>query len=184
MTGREGARRLVHVGLGGLAWFLPLVSWKVAAIVFLLGTLANAFLLPRLPAFRLLMRPSSPEGDPGGLRGLVLYPLVLLGLTLLFRDREEPVIAAWLAMALGDGLAPLLAHAFGGPAWPWNARKRILPSCLAFGVSVLAMVTLLPPATALWAGTLGLLGESLPGPVDDNLTVPLLAAGGTLIGGG
>ena len=176
MSRREWGRRLVHVGLGSGAYLLPLVSGPVAAAVLAVATLHNAFALPRLPVIRLLLR-----AEGGGLRGLVLYPLVLLGLVLILRERHQQVVqAAWLALAVGDGLAPGLATLFRRPAWPWNGEKAVPASCAAFALAFVAMIPTLPLSLAAAGTGGGLLGETLPRPCDDNLMVPLFAAGAAL----
>jgi dolichol kinase len=176
---RELVRRLVHTCLGAGAYLLAFISWEWAAALFAAAVLVNALLLPRLPGMKFLMR-----ADGSGHAGLILYPLVLLLLTLAFRDRVAVVQAAWLAMAVGDGLAPLFGEFLERPAWPWCRSKSVPASVIAFGLAFTAMLPVLSPAVAAAAAGAGLLGESLPPPSNDNLVVPVLAAAAVLAAGG
>lgn len=179
MTAREGWRRAVHVALGGGAWLLPVLGWEVVAGLCAAATAFNALLLHRLPITRGLVRP-----DGGGRVGLVLYPLVLLALVLVFRDRHVPTQAAWLALAVGDGLAPVMGAFMKRPRWPWNVRKSVPATATAFALAAALLTTLTGAALAFPAMAVGAVAESLPGPLDDNLTVPVAAAvAAALVGG-
>lgn len=180
MNGREGMRRLVHVGFGVGAWLLPLLGWEVVAFVCAAGVLFNALLLPRLPMTRVLLR----EGADSGHRGIVLYPLVLFVAVCLFRERHAPTQVAWCALAIGDGLAPVLGRWLRAPSWPWNPDKTVTASLAAFALAAVLAQSLVPPTVAWSAMGVAVLFESLPGPVDDNLTVPASAAATAWLLGG
>jgi len=172
VTSREWTRRLVHIGVGAGAFLLPLVPWSAAMAVLVAAVLHNAFVLPRLSVGRRLLR-----ADGGGRLGLVLYPLVLLVLVILCGERVEIVQGAWLAMAVGDGLAPIIGARLRRPVWPWRSDKSVTASLLAYALAGATMILVLPLCTAMAATLGGLVGEALPRPFNDNLTVPLLAAG-------
>ena len=55
--------------------------------------------------------------------GILAYPLSVLALVLLFRDRLWMAAAGWGILAVGDGMASLVGQAAGGPRLPWNPRK-------------------------------------------------------------
>jgi len=177
VTDREMLRRFVHVGFGVGAWLLPVVGWQVMAGVCVAGVLFNGLLLPRLVWTRGLLR----EGSPSGHRGLVFYPLVLLVLILACREHHAPVQIAWCALAFGDGLAPMFGRWLRTPAWPWNGSKSVTASVMSFVVAGLAAQTLVPPSVVWGALAIAVLAESLPGPVDDNLTVPVAGAVAAII---
>ncbi len=160
------ARRVVHIAVGGGAFLLPLLAWQTSLCICMAAALFNLFVLSR--------RPWLARADGRGAVGLTAYPLVIALLLLLFRDDYAPVQAAWVAMAVGDGLAPLLA--VRGTEWAWNTRKSWVGSGAAFCVCALVLLALLPPPLALAAAAAGCIAESLPLPWDDNLSVPLAAA--------
>jgi uncharacterized protein (TIGR00297 family) len=107
------------------------------------------------------------------------------------------VAGAWAILAFGDAFAALAGLLLKGPALPWNPGKRwsglagfvavgSLSSFLFMEFMLSAYLTGRPTFFSLdsrWAlGLLCLLGnlaaaavESLPGQIDDNLTVPVVA---------
>ena len=172
VSNRELLRRGVHIALGVGAFLLPVLGWKIVAILSASAVPVNAWLLGRLPLGRLLLR----EGADAGTRGLVLYPLVVFALCVVFRERHAPIQAGWLALAVGDGCAPLLARRLPHRAWPWNRLKSIWSSGAAFVLAAGTMVPLIGLWPAVASASAGCLGESLPAPSDDNLTTPVLAA--------
>lgn len=172
MSGREGLRRAVHVGFGGIAWFIPILGWQVCAGVCATGVAFNWFLLPRLPLTRDLLR----TGDDSGHLGIVFYPAVLLASCLVFREDHAPTQAAWCAMAFGDGLAPLFGQWLRRPSWPRRPDKAIPASLASFALAGIAAQSMMPAPTAWCAMGVAVLIEGFSGPVDDNLTVPVAAA--------
>lgn len=122
--------------------------------------------------------------------GKIAYAAMVLVLLLLFRGRLFVAAGAWAVMAFGDGAATLAGRRWGGAPVPWN-RKKTLAGSLAFVLAgALACAALLKwvnyplgdftVAFCLMAGLLaagaGALVESLPLPVDDNVSVPVTAA--------
>lgn len=196
MSGTD-LRNLVHMAAGGLcltlAWLPPAHAVLVAA-----GFVAfNLWVMPRLASGR-LRRPGESWGPSD--RGLVLYPLAVLVLLILLPARPTVVAGAWAMLAFGDGAASILGRHLGGPTLPWN-RSKSLAGALAFllcgGAAVGALLHLsalavvpfrdaalldacrsLSHALAVGsiAAALAAVLESLPGGVDDNLTVPWASA--------
>jgi dolichol kinase len=161
------ARRVVHTGLAGGALLLPLFPWGASVLALTAAACFNAAILaPRAWLARV---------DGRGSRGLVLYPLVLAILLLYYQEDVVPVQCAWFAMAVGDGLAPLFRH--GGAPWPWRRDKEMSATFLAYGLSAVLMVSVVPWPVALAAALAGAVAETLPEPLDDNLCVPIAAAG-------
>jgi uncharacterized protein (TIGR00297 family) len=118
-------------------------------------------------------------------RGILLYPISVLGLVFIYRHHLEIVGAAWAIMALGDGAAGVMGEALRGPRLPWNRRKT-WSGFLAFviagtpGAYVLArwINPALPEdkawAVSLLAALVGAIVETLPIGLDDNVSVPLV----------
>jgi uncharacterized protein (TIGR00297 family) len=188
LTAGETKRKLLHMAVGGFALLLRYLSWPQAALMAVLAFLHNWQVLPRIGG-RGLWR--DHEHGSGYARGMLIYPLSVLGLILWFRDDLWMAAAAWGILAFGDGMASLLGQALGGPRLPWNPRKGLAGS-LAFvvfgtlGAAFLTVWTLrLPPSSFLSPRVLGVilpaalfcaLVESIDSTLDDNLTVPLAAA--------
>jgi uncharacterized protein (TIGR00297 family) len=188
LTASEAKRKLVHMAVGGFAFLLRDLSWPQAAALAGGAFLFNLMLLPRLGGKGMWREHEHGRGYP---LGILLYPLAVLALVLVFRDRLELAAALWGILAFGDGMASVVGQAAGGPRLPWNARKG-WAGFLAFvvfgaaGAAVLIGWTLrLPPSAWVSPWILGLmiplaafcaLVESLPTTLDDNLTVPLAGA--------
>ncbi|HET8646474.1 MAG TPA: hypothetical protein VFO85_13350, partial [Vicinamibacteria bacterium] len=188
LTASEAKRKLVHMAVGGFAFLLRDLSWPQAAALAIGAFLFNLMLLPRIGGKGMWRESEHGRGYP---LGILIYPLAVLALILVFRDRLYLAAAIWGVLAFGDGMASVVGQAVGGPRLPWNARKGwtgFVAFALfgALGAAVLMGWTLrLPPAS--WASTwiVGLtvplalfcaLVESLPTTLDDNLTVPLAGA--------
>jgi uncharacterized protein (TIGR00297 family) len=117
--------------------------------------------------------------------GIVLYPISVLVLIALYRNHLHIAAAAWAIMALGDGMATVVGEALRGSALPWN-RQKTWSGFVTFAVVGTVGAYLLtrwiapeiPPDKTLTvcaaASLLGAVVESIPIPLDDNLTVPLV----------
>jgi len=188
LTPGELARKLVHIGVGGFALLLRYLSWPQAALMAVAAFIFNWQVLPRVGGRRLWRGEEQHRGYP---RGILIYPLSVLGLVLWFREELWKAAAVWGLLSVGDGMASLVGLAAGGPRLPWNPRKGWVGfvSFVFFGAlaaSGLAAWTLGLPVSALasprilvWSVPLALLAalvESMPTTLDDNFTVPLAGA--------
>jgi uncharacterized protein (TIGR00297 family) len=188
LTSGELRRKLVHVGVGGFGFLLRFLSWPQAALMALGAFVFNWQVLPRIGGKRLWR---GPDRERGYARGILLYPLSVLGLILFFHSDEDlwKVAAVWGVLAFGDGMASILGQALGGPRLPWNPDKGWLGTAafLAFGTlgagALVAWTLRLPLADALHSRILAIvlplalvcaLVEALPTTLDDNLTIPLV----------
>jgi uncharacterized protein (TIGR00297 family) len=190
LTRGELLRRVVHVSCVGFALLLRWLSWPQAALLALAAFVFNWQLLPRLFGRGMWREADVARGYP---TGILAYPLAVLGLVLVFRERLWMAAAGWGILAVGDGMAGLVGQAVGGRRLPWNPRKG-WSGLLAFVVFGAAAATFLAAWTAKlplaldaehWPRTLGIavalavfcaLVESLPTTVDDNVSVPLATA--------
>jgi uncharacterized protein (TIGR00297 family) len=186
----ELARRLVHVGCVAFALLLRWLTWWQAALLAAAAFLFNWLVLPRVGGRGMWRGPDVARGYPVG---ILAYPLAVLGLVLLFRDRPWMAAAGWGVLAVGDGTASLAGQAAGGPRLPWNPRKSwtgfaafvVFGSVAAAFLSAWVARSPLDPGAAHWPHTLGValalallcaIVESLPTTLDDNVTVPLAVA--------
>lgn len=186
MTRSEVPRQLVHIGVGAIALSLRFLSWRQAAAMAVAAILFNLFVLPRLTDR--VFRPG--DRDRLWTTGIVLYPLAVLGLILVFRDRLDLAAAAWGVLAAGDGMATLIGTTVPSPRLPWNSEKSV-SGLLAFvsagaaaAVGLLVWTSGAPLSTSLLvtgilAAVVAGFAETIPITLDDNLTVPL-AAGAAL----
>jgi dolichol kinase len=167
MTHNEILRRLVHVLIGVGAYLVPVIGVKAALVLAIVAIPANAWLLPHLPGLRRVIR-----ADGSGTRAIWLYPFSCALLLAVFYERPSFAQAGWLALGLGDGMAPFLAAVMGGPSWPWCARKRVLVSGGAGLIAGLAVLPVVPLPAAAAVAAVGAVADGLP--LEDNLSWPLL----------
>jgi len=181
----EARRKAVHLGMAAFALLLRWLDWRAAALCALGAFAFNLLVLPRLGGRSLFRADDRERGFPVG---ILLYPLVVLALVLLFRDRLELAAAGWGFLAFGDGFATLAGLTLGGPRLPWNPRKSWsgLGGYVVFGglggaglfSFVVGRLPSAPEAVAfLLAAGVGGAIESLPSELDDNLVPPLAASG-------
>ncbi len=197
MSGRglprgELARKAVHLSMAGFALILRWLTWPVAAASAVAAFAVNFFVLPRLLGHRL-----ASERRGAGDTGVLLYPVVVLGLILLFH-RPAPVGLAfaafgWGLLAGGDAAAGVVGMLCGHNPLPWNRSKTWEGvSGYLLGGGLLGWFLLrwtlggAPPAAAPWelaavvilATVSAALLETVPHGLDDNVLPPLL---GTLV---
>jgi uncharacterized protein (TIGR00297 family) len=185
LTGGELARKMVHMGVGLIAFSLVYLGSFWSAVL-AAGALAfNLFLLPRIGGRR-LWRES--EVASGSSIGIILYPLSVLLLILIFWNRLEVAAASWGILAFGDGMASVAGMALGRRKLPWNPRKSWVGTIayVLFGTTAAAILLQWTApgryswefaiAAAFGAALVAALLESLPQGLDDNIGVPLVSA--------
>ncbi|MBI1875743.1 MAG: DUF92 domain-containing protein [Acidobacteria bacterium] len=185
----ETRRQTVHIAMGGFALLLRAIPWWQAAILAALATLLNLFLLPRLGGLGLYRPVDIARGYP---LGAVLYSLAVLLLIVAFPHRPDIAAAAWGVMALGDGSATLVGHWIGGRRIPWNTEKTVAGTVAFVVIGSLGGVFLawwarpavvpMPPlaftlAAPIAAAIAAALVETIQVRLDDNISVPAVAAG-------
>jgi uncharacterized protein (TIGR00297 family) len=185
LTRGEIARKVVHMGVGLIAFSLHYLGPFWAAILAGVALASNIFVLPRVGG-RKLWRDA--EHQSGTSLGIILYPLAVLLLILAFYQRLEVAAAAWGILAFGDGMASLVGMSMGRSKLPWNPRKSWAGTIayVLFGTIASTALLIWTPrdhtytlgfalavcfATSVVAAAL----ESLPQGLDDNIGVPLVS---------
>jgi uncharacterized protein (TIGR00297 family) len=197
-------RKTVHIGMGGFALLLRVLTPGQAALAACVALGFNLFILHRLTR-RALLR--GYEKERGYSLGIVMYPAAVLALIIVFRNRLELAAAVWGLIAFGDGMAGLIGTTLRGPRLPWNPSKTwsgfvafvlwgtaassfllrftqqgaldapktwIGPSFLAMGSTGPYFEPTFLIAGCLAAATLAAFAESLATKIDDNILVPLV----------
>jgi uncharacterized protein (TIGR00297 family) len=185
LTGGELARKMVHMGVGLIAFSLVYLGSFWSAVL-AAGALAfNLFLLPRIGGRRLWRE---AEVASGSSIGIILYPLSVLLLILIFWNRLEVAAASWGILAFGDGMASVAGMALGRRKLPWNLRKSWVGTIayVLFGTTAAAVLLQwtapgrysweFAVAVAFGAALVAALLESLPQGLDDNIGVPIVSA--------
>ncbi len=185
LTRGELARKVVHMGVGLIAFGLRFLGPFWSAVAAAAALVSNLFLLPRIGGRRLWRE---AEVAAGSSIGNILYPLSVLLLILIFWQRLEVAAAAWGILAFGDGMASVAGMALGREKLPWNPRKSWVGTgayviCGALAAAALLLWTApgryslaFALAAGFGAALLAALLESLPQGLDDNLGVPLVSA--------
>lgn len=176
----ESARKLIHLA-GGL---IPLLyMWlditKLQALL-ILATFAFPFVgadILRLwwPAlnrlFLLWFHGAMRPGEETRLTGATYY-LVACWVTILAFE-QTAAAAALLVLACGDTAASVAGQALGGYRL---GRGKTLSGSGAFLVTAfLVTLPFFPPAIAFGGAVIAAVTECLPLPLDDNITIPLVA---------
>lgn len=126
--------------------------------------------------FGLMMR-----RDEGSEQGRVIIngaTWVLLSLTLLTAIFDlETAGASFMMFMVADAAAAIAGRMVGKHEWLWS--RRTLEGSTAFVVSALGIGLLFPEVSTgsiVVAALVGMIAESLPGPLNDNIRVPLVMA--------
>jgi uncharacterized protein (TIGR00297 family) len=184
----EDRRQFLHVAMGCVALVLRFVHWWEAAILAGVAVGVNAHVLHRIGG-RAVYR--EHERSRLYLSGVTLYPIAILLLIVVLRDRLDIVAAAWGILAFGDGMASLAGRHVPSARIPWNPGKSAAGTAafVLFGGAAGALLCLwcrpsiVPPpyhwfsvgapfVAALAAAAV----ETIPIRLDDNLSVPATAA--------
>jgi uncharacterized protein (TIGR00297 family) len=174
----------VHIGVGGFALTLRFLTPFQAALLAVAAFIFNWQVLPRIGGKSMWRLGELAKGQA---RGILIYPLSVLGLILVFHDRLWMAAAIWGLLALGDGMASIVGQALRGPSLPWNDSKGwlgfiafvLFGTLGAFGLSVWTKPDLDPARAFVMALTLAFLTglvESMDTTLDDNFTVPASGA--------
>lgn len=184
----EVKRKVVHIGMAGFALAVGRLEPGIISLLCGVAFLFNWLVLPKLTKGSLERETDKHRGFS---IGILIYPAVLLLLSLVFFEQQIFMVIAWGAMAFGDGFAGVIGRALGGPRIPWQPEKgwigfvafvifgtgltwglvSLLPESTHLGLSALVWLSFIAPAMVVAAWV-----ESLKGLVDDNLSVPLAAS--------
>ncbi len=182
----EDRRQLEHVVPLFVAFLLPYITYRGVLVLGLLGLVYSLYISPRW-----IQVTTRPEERNRISVAKLSYTLASLSVLLCFHDRIYIGAGAFAVLAVGDALSNLIGRKIGGPRFPYNRRKTVAGSIVfSLGGTFAAWTVILwnTPAeagypasrlllfSALVAGTCALV-ETLPSPVDDNITIVWVAAG-------
>jgi len=83
--------------------------------------------------------------------------------------------AAAAVLSLGDGVAALSGACLGRTVLPINKGKHLEGTILGFFASLLGALIFVDPVKALVAAAAGMMAESLPLPINDNIVIPVFS---------
>lgn len=133
-------RKVVHIGVGMLSWFLPFLFTSPWPFVLASGVFVVINYLDWRYGFFLAMA----SKDRNNL-GTVYFPIAAAVVAILFWDNPPLMVAALMPLTWGDGMAPVVGRAYGRHAYTVFGHTRTLQGSLGFFVSGLLFTWL-----ALW----------------------------------
>lgn len=184
----DGSRKALHIAMIGFSLGtgrLP-SAWMVGACV--VAFLFNLLILNRLGGQKFMRQQDRARGFA---LGILMYPAILTLLYMIFWQTPIFALVGWCAMAFGDGFGGLIGRKFGQKTWAWSPAKSYIGTgafWLLGSLATLLWLALFPKElflTADWTTwffiVLAVMAvsawvESLPGLIDDNFSVPLVAA--------
>lgn len=184
----ETRRQLIHMSGITIPFYLqwsyhtwgleaPLMSLVLASVLLKAVSMSYKKKL-RMPLISRIIdtteRPGVIEVSPA--RGALMF-LVGSTLTMLLFSFNIAIVAASIAvLALGDSISTLAGKKLGKHRIPYNKEKSIEGSLFGFLGAFTGALVIVPLPLAFAGAFAGMLVESLPNKVDDNLTIPIAAA--------
>jgi phytol kinase len=150
-------RKVIHIGVGMMSWFVPFLFTSPWPFVFACG----AFMVINLIDWRYGLISSMQSSSRANL-GTVYFPLAAAIVALIFWDEPPLLVAALMPLTWGDGLAPVIGAAYGRRVYRVHTSTRTLEGSAGFFVAGFVFTWL-----ALWA---------MPGTPEITPTAALLPA--------
>jgi len=180
---RDIIRETIHISgflVPVVSAYLALNHFLVAFIIFIVTLLYIISELARMQGFNVPVTStitwsaaSTPE-----IYEFVTPPIFFaVGIMLSLLLFPVPTCYASIAiLSLGDSLATLFGKKFGRHVFPYNKGKKIEGTLFGFCFAWLgAFLFMVNPLKALVGAFAGMLVETLPTPISDNLTIPLMS---------
>lgn len=127
--GSDFTRKVIHVGVGMLSWFLHILfdnPWPfVAACI--------VFMVLNLLDWRYGFFASMESKDRANL-GTVYFPLAAAVVALIFWTEQPLMVAALMPLTWGDGLAPVVGRTYGRHTYAVFGHTRSLQGSATFFV--------------------------------------------------
>lgn len=101
----------------------------------------------------------------------IFYALGIILSLLLFPTPIGYISIATLT--LGDGCATIFGKIYGRRVFPFNKGKKVEGTFSGLFFAFLGSLFFIDPVTAFIAAAIGMIAESLPLPINDNLVIPL-----------
>jgi phytol kinase len=138
--GAEFTRKVIHIGVGMVAWPLPFLfttPWPFVAA-------ALGFAMLNLLDWRFGFFAAMASSDRSNL-GTVYFPLAASAVVILFWDQPPLMVAALMPLSWGDGIAPVVGQAIGRHPYSVFGHTRTLEGSGGF-----FFATLIATWLALW----------------------------------
>ncbi len=182
LTGRELFRELIHISGFLVALFTMYFGLNQPWVAFVISMITLAYIVSELSrmlgvnipvastiTWRAAIKPEIHE--------FVTAPIFFaVGIMLSLLLFPAPVSYASIAtFAFGDGFATIFGKTIGRHAFPYNRGKKIEGTVAGFVFAFLGALVFINPLRAVVGAATAMIVETLPTPVNDNLTMPFLA---------
>ncbi len=133
-------RKVIHIGVGMMSWFLPFLFTSPWPFVLACA----AFMVINLLDWRYGLIGSMQSSNRSNL-GTVYFPLAAAVVAVIFWDQPPLMVAALMPLTWGDGLAPVIGAAYGRRIYRIHTSTRTIEGSIGFFVAGLISTWL-----ALW----------------------------------
>ena len=127
--GSDFTRKVIHIGVGMLSWFIHLLfdnPWPFVAA-------CAVFIVLNLLDWRYGFFASMASNDRANL-GTVYFPLAAAVVALIFWSQRPLMVAALMPLTWGDGLAPVVGRTYGRHTYTVLGHRRSLQGSATFFV--------------------------------------------------
>ncbi len=128
--GSSFTRKVIHIGVGMMSWFIPFLftsPWPFVAA-------CAAFMIINLLDWRYGFISAMQSSSRSNL-GTVYFPLAAAVVALVFWDQPPLMVAALMPLTWGDGLAPVIGAAYGKRFYRIHTSTRTLEGSAGFFVA-------------------------------------------------
>lgn len=112
-------------------------------------------------------------------KGAIMFLIGVLMAAVLFDTATAAIAVA--VLALGDSFSTLIGCRYGTTKIPYNPHKSLQGSIAGFLAAFIGASVISSPTMAFIGALAGMLGESLPLKIDDNLVIPLFSGSAVTI---
>lgn len=123
-------RKVIHIGVGMMSWFLPFLFTSPWPFVFACA----AFMVINLLDWRYGFFSAMQSSNRSNL-GTVYFPLAAAVVAVVFWDQPPLMVAALMPLTWGDGLAPVIGAAYGRRFYTIHTSIRTLEGSAGFFVA-------------------------------------------------
>jgi len=123
-------RKVIHIGVGMMIWFVPFLFTSPWPFVIPCAT----FIFINYIDWRYGLIGSMQSKNRGNL-GTVYFPFAVAAVALLFWDQPPLMVAALMPLTWGDGLAPVIGARFGRHPYRVGGGTRTLEGSVGFFVA-------------------------------------------------
>jgi phytol kinase len=182
LSKRDFIRESVHIGSFLVPVLLVYVPWSYSLIVLLIFGVTWIYIISELLRIQGLNIPLTSTLTWNATIEHEMYEFVTapiffaVGIILALVVFPTSVGYATIAiLTLGDGFASLFGKKFGKHAFPYNKGKMVEGTIFGFLFAFIGAWFFIGPLKALIGATVGLFAETLPTPINDNLTITLVS---------